>query len=138
MELKDGQSFAIAGLLDNMSQNDGAAVPFLGELPIIGYLFKSMSKRAEQTELMVLITPRLVQPLNPDEVPPLPNGAGILHQETSAGNTGKTGDVSGRLEGSAGLVDAPARSETSAFRQAVRSVMHTQCAHVDHRSGGPS
>ena len=72
VELRDGQSFAIAGLLDNMSQNDGAAMPFLSKLPIIGYLFKSTSKRAEQTELMVLITPRLVRALNPDEVPPLP------------------------------------------------------------------
>ena len=45
---------------------------FLSKLPIIGTLFKSKSERAEQTELMVLITPRLVRPLDPDEVPPLP------------------------------------------------------------------
>jgi pilus assembly protein CpaC len=72
VELRDGQSFAIAGLLDNISQNDRTAVPVLSRLPIIGSLFKSKSERAEQTELMVLITPRLVKPLDPDEVPPLP------------------------------------------------------------------
>jgi pilus assembly protein CpaC len=72
VELRDGQSFAIAGLLNNLSQDDSAAIPILGSLPIIGHLFKSKSERAEQTELMVLITPRLVRPLNPDEVPPLP------------------------------------------------------------------
>ena len=72
VELRDGQSFAIAGLLDNISQDDTAAIPILSRLPIIGTLFKSKAERAEQTELMVLITPRLVRPLDPDEVPPLP------------------------------------------------------------------
>jgi pilus assembly protein CpaC len=72
VELRDGQSFAIAGLLSNITQNDGANVPFLSKIPIIGYLFKSNADRKERTELMVLVTPRLVRPLNPDEVPPLP------------------------------------------------------------------
>ena len=57
VELRDGQSFAIAGLLDNQTQNDKAAIPILSKLPIIGPLFKSKADRAEQTELMVLITP---------------------------------------------------------------------------------
>ena len=72
VELRDGQSFAIAGLLDNISQDDRSAIPILSKLPIIGPLFKSKAERAEQTELMVLITPRLVRALDPDEVPPLP------------------------------------------------------------------
>ena len=72
VELRDGQSFAIAGLLNNMSQDDVAEVPGLSKLPIIGHLFRSKAQRADQTELMVLITPQLVRPLNPDEVPPLP------------------------------------------------------------------
>jgi pilus assembly protein CpaC len=72
VELRDGQSFAIAGLLNNVTQEDKAAIPILSKLPIIGALFKSKSDRAERTELMVLITPRLVRPLDPDEVPPLP------------------------------------------------------------------
>jgi pilus assembly protein CpaC len=72
VELRDGQSFAIAGLLNNITQNDGANVPFLSKIPIIGYLFKSNADRKERTELIVLVTPRLVRPLNPDEVPALP------------------------------------------------------------------
>jgi pilus assembly protein CpaC len=72
VELRDGQSFAIAGLLDNISQDDKAAIPVLSSLPIIGNLFKTKAERAERTELMVLITPRLVKPMDPDEVPPLP------------------------------------------------------------------
>ena len=58
--------------MNNMSQTDRQAIPILSKLPIIGNLFKSKAERAEQTELMVLITPRLVRPLDPDEVPPLP------------------------------------------------------------------
>jgi pilus assembly protein CpaC len=72
VELRDGQSFAIAGLLNNVSQDDAAAIPILSRLPIIGHLFRSKADRAERTELMVLVTPRLVRPLDPDEVPALP------------------------------------------------------------------
>jgi pilus assembly protein CpaC len=98
VELRDGQSFAIAGLLDNMAQNDGAAVPILSQIPIIGNLFKSKSERAERTELMVLITPRLVRPLDPDEVPALPTAPGkFLRNE----------DIGGLMEGGGGTVDAP-------------------------------
>lgn len=105
VELRDGQSFAIAGLLDNMSQNDNAAVPLLSRLPIIGPLFKSTARRTEQTELMVLITPRLVRALDPDEVPPLPT-----RPDSFIGNPG---DIGGRLEGDAGLLDAPRRTSAS-------------------------
>jgi pilus assembly protein CpaC len=76
VELRDGQSFAIAGLMNNLSQADNQAIPVLSKLPIIGNLFKSRADRAEQTELLVLITPRLVRPLDPDEVPPLPTEPG--------------------------------------------------------------
>jgi pilus assembly protein CpaC len=107
VELKDGQSFAIAGLLDNISQNDTAAVPVMSKLPIVGPLFKSRSKRAEQTELMVLITPRLVRALDPDEVPPLPTTTSpFIKRPGSQGDA--SGDIGQRLEGDAGVVDAPA------------------------------
>jgi pilus assembly protein CpaC len=72
VELRDGQSFAIAGLLNTVGQHDQAAIPYLSAIPVIGKLFQSKTKRSEATELMVLVTPRLVRPWNPDEVPPLP------------------------------------------------------------------
>ncbi len=99
VELRDGQSFAIAGLLDNINQDDTAAIPILSKLPIIGYLFKSKAERKEETELMVLITPHLVRPLNPDEVPALP---------TNIKPNIKGGDLGQQLDGAAGIVDAPA------------------------------
>jgi pilus assembly protein CpaC len=91
VELRDGQSFAVAGLLNNISQTDRQAIPILSRLPIIGYLFKSKAARKEQTELMVLITPRLVRPLDPDEVPPLPTRPGeFLGPEGTEGAPGMT------------------------------------------------
>ncbi len=107
VELRDGQSFAIAGLLDNESQNDKSAIPILSKLPIIGPLFKSKAERAEQTELMVLITPRLVRALDPDEVPPLPTRPDTFIKRPAAPVKG-SGGVGDHLEGGAGLVDAPA------------------------------
>ena len=103
VELRDGQTFAIAGLMNNMSQNDAAAIPILSKLPIIGTLFKSTAKRADQTELMVLITPRLVRPLEPDEVPPLPTDSNQFIDK----NGDAAAAVSDQLDGGAGLVDAP-------------------------------
>jgi pilus assembly protein CpaC len=101
VELRDGQSFAIAGLLDNISQEDDANIPFLSKIPIVGYLFKSKAERATQTELMVLITPRLVRPLDPDEVPPLPT-----RFKPFLGGPGGSGGVGQGFEGT-GMVDAP-------------------------------
>lgn len=109
VELRDGQSFAIAGLLDNQAQNDNAAIPLLSKLPIIGPLFKSKSSRAEQTELMVLITPRLVRPLDPDEVPALPTRPETFLKKPAAG--AQKSDVGDQLEGGAGLVDAPSAGD---------------------------
>jgi pilus assembly protein CpaC len=105
VELRDGQSFAIAGLLDNVNQDDTAAIPILSKLPIIGYLFKSKAERKEQTELMVLITPHLVRPLNPDEVPALPTK--IKPVIKSGG-----GDIGQQLDGAAGIADAPAAKKS--------------------------
>jgi pilus assembly protein CpaC len=104
VELRDGQSFAIAGLLDNVAQEDRSAIPILSQIPIIGNIFKSRAKRSERTELMVLITPRLVRPLNPDEVPPLPT---IIKPPAKGGRGGGGGDVGSRIQGGAGLMDAP-------------------------------
>jgi pilus assembly protein CpaC len=115
VELKDGQSFAIAGLLDNLTQEDSAAIPLLSRLPIIGNLFKSKADRAERTELMVLITPRLVRALEPDEVPPLPTlprrflpaptPGGV--DKGAPGNPDKGGTEPSAAAPSAALVDAP-------------------------------
>ena len=106
VELRDGQSFAIAGLLNNLSQTDRQAIPMLSRLPIIGTLFKSKAARAEQTELMVLITPRLVRPLDPDEVPALPTRPGSFLTPTEEEMREDYGTTSPSRPRRA-LVDAP-------------------------------
>jgi pilus assembly protein CpaC len=100
IELRDGQSFAIAGLMNNISQDARNQIPGLGSLPIIGYLFKNMSVRKERTELMVLVTPHLVRPLDPDEVPSLPTDPRMFLKPGGSG----VGDA---LQGGGGTVDGP-------------------------------
>jgi len=63
VELRDGQSFAIAGLLRNDFQDTVRQVPVLGSLPIIGTLFRSTGFQKDQTELVMIVTPRLVKPV---------------------------------------------------------------------------
>ncbi len=72
VELKDGETFAIAGLLDSRVQNVINKIPWLGDVPILGYLFKSRSTKKTQDELLVVITPRLVKPLTAEEKAQLP------------------------------------------------------------------
>ncbi|MDB5757021.1 MAG: outer rane channel protein [Burkholderia sp.] len=67
VQLRDGQSFAIGGLIrDNLSQNIHA-LPVLGEVPVLGALFRSSDFQSDRSELVFIVTPRLVQPL-PDVI----------------------------------------------------------------------
>lgn len=70
IELQDGQSFAIAGLVDNAMIQDIDKIPLLGDIPILGSLFRSKEVRNNRTELLVIVTPHIVQPM--DEQPPVP------------------------------------------------------------------
>jgi len=72
IELADGQTFAIAGLIDNSILEDIDKIPVLGDIPILGSLFRSKELRQNKSELLVLVTPRLVQPL--DVAPEVPTG----------------------------------------------------------------
>lgn len=68
VELRDGESFAIAGLLRKDFATTVNQLPLLGSIPIIGSLFRSSSFRKGETELLIVITPRLVQPIRPEQV----------------------------------------------------------------------
>ena len=71
VELGSGQSFMIAGLLRNHNTNDINKAPFLGDLPIIGALFRSTSFRRDETELVIIVTPYLVRPTSGQLATPL-------------------------------------------------------------------
>lgn len=64
VELRNDQSFAIAGLLQNTTSNSKAQTPWLGDVPILGALFRSSRYQKSETELMIIVTPRLVQPVS--------------------------------------------------------------------------
>lgn len=63
VEVRDGQSFAIAGLLQNNFKDNIEQVPFLGDIPILGVLFRSSQFQRDETELVIVVTPRLVSPV---------------------------------------------------------------------------
>ena len=68
VELRDGQSFAVAGLLQNETALSQDQLPWIGDVPILGSLFKSSSFQKHDTELVVIVTPRFVRPVTPDQV----------------------------------------------------------------------
>ncbi|MFD1341178.1 type II and III secretion system protein family protein [Litorisediminicola beolgyonensis] len=67
VSLRDGQSFAIAGLLQANNARSVEQVPWLGQLPILGALFRSSGFQKRETDLVILVTPRLVRPATPNE-----------------------------------------------------------------------
>ncbi len=72
VELKEGQSFMIAGLMDDRATEQMSRIPGLSNIPILGQLFKSRLERKSKTELVVIVTPEIVKPYNPDEKLPIP------------------------------------------------------------------
>ena len=70
VELGSGQSFMIAGLLQNHHSNNVEKAPFLGDLPILGALFRSTSFQRQETELVIIVTPYLVRPVSNQLVTP--------------------------------------------------------------------
>lgn len=68
LELRDGESFAIAGLLQQDTKVNSSQLPILGSLPIIGSLFRSTRYQKGETELLIIVTPRLVAPIRPGQV----------------------------------------------------------------------
>jgi pilus assembly protein CpaC len=70
VELSDGQSFAIGGLLQDNTRESIKRFPILGEIPILGALFRSTEFQKNKTELLIVVTPRLVKPLQANYILP--------------------------------------------------------------------
>lgn len=111
VQLNDGQSFAIAGLIKSNVTESMKRLPVLGEIPVLGALFRSNEFQDDQTELMFVVTPRLVKPLPPDYALPTDHFAPPSRGEFF---------IEGRMEGStpraaentppaAAVPEAPAR-----------------------------
>lgn len=63
VELRDGQSFAIAGLLQSLNAKEARQVPWVGNVPVIGTLFRSSAFQKKESDLVIIVTPRLVRPV---------------------------------------------------------------------------
>jgi pilus assembly protein CpaC len=117
VELRDGQSFALAGLLDNNETKSLSKIPVIGDIPILGNLFKSSSFQKQETELMFIITADLVKPVNSDELPKMKGVDGLRNGSPlgvePAGGDGISGN-SGFSTGSAteGAAVNPKRTPT--------------------------
>jgi pilus assembly protein CpaC len=97
VELRDGQSFALAGLLDNSETRNLSKVPVVGDIPIIGNLFKSTQFQKNETELVFIVTADLVKPVNRDDIPNmrtldgLKNGSPLGLEPKGEGISGASG-----------------------------------------------
>jgi pilus assembly protein CpaC len=67
LELRDGQSFAMAGLLYTNHNKNMRQLPWIGEVPVLGALFRSAAFQRKETDLVIIVTPRLVRPVRPGE-----------------------------------------------------------------------
>ncbi len=65
VQLRDGQSFVMAGLLQHSREVNRRQLPWLGNVPVLGALFRSVSYRRKETDLVIIVTPRLVKPIEP-------------------------------------------------------------------------
>lgn len=117
VEIGSGQTFAIGGLLSERVRAVSRRVPALGDVPILGALFSSKDYQYDETELVVLVTPELVEPLSPDQVTYIPGGNYIVPNDFEL-------YLMGELEGRSGRetpvlqprVHAGAESESSEFQ----------------------
>lgn len=106
LELRDGQSFVLAGLLQNQSKAQQQQMPWLGDLPVLGALFSSKAYQKNETDLVIIVTPRLARPARPGD--PI---------RTPLDNTLAANDLDFFLGGKAELARGPAvRGETAALR----------------------
>jgi pilus assembly protein CpaC len=116
VELRDGQSFALAGLLDNNETMSLSKVPGLGDVPILGNLFRSKQFQKNESELMFIVTTQIVKPVNRDDLPRIPavenmkNGSLLGVEPKSSGAV--TGPPAG-VTGPTGFIVAPTNGATA-------------------------
>jgi pilus assembly protein CpaC len=72
VELAEGQTFVVAGLMDNRETSAMSQIPIISSIPVIGQLFKSKIERKNSTELVMLVTPEVTEPLGPNDPKPSP------------------------------------------------------------------
>ncbi len=114
VELASGQSFAIAGLLSESSEENLFKTPGIGDIPILGALFKSEKFRRDETELLIVVTVYLVRPVSNERIP-LPTDPFMLSVPGAAGTASGNGAVAQTVPVSpAGALD-PAQASSAQY-----------------------
>ena len=90
VELRDGQSFVIGGLLQSNGQNAISQLPWLGDVPVLGALFRSTQYQKNETDLAIIVTPRLVRPARPGDVIKTPLDSSLPVNDVDLFLMGKT------------------------------------------------
>jgi pilus assembly protein CpaC len=90
VELHDGQSFVIGGLLQSTGKNAISQLPWLGDVPVLGALFRSASYQKDETDLAIIVTPRLVRPARPGDVVKTPLDSSLPVNDVDLFLMGKT------------------------------------------------
>ncbi|WP_175952431.1 type II and III secretion system protein family protein [Burkholderia sp. BCC0405] len=120
VQMSDGESFAIGGLIKDNVSGALKAIPGVGEVPVLGALFRSTSFQQDRTELIFLITPHLVKPLQTADVPlptdsfSKPNEADVYATGNMEGRGGVRKPVAQPSNGAAAAPQAPAQAPASA------------------------
>lgn len=104
LELQSGQTFAIAGLLDQKDNASVSKIPLLGDLPVLGTLFRSVRYSREDTEMVVLVTASLIEPSSNELNPPVPGDFHVVPSDWEL-------YAEGRLEGRSKIRVAPAQKD---------------------------
>ena len=112
IELRDGQSFVIGGLLQNKSTTHQQQLPWLGDVPVLGALFSSKRYQKDETDLAIIVTPRLVRPTRPGDL-----------VKTPLDNTLPANDIDFFLMGKAEVTPADARLAVGHQRRFVGHIL---------------
>src|SRR3989441_10522573 len=137
VELRDGQSFALAGLLDNNETRSLSRVPVLSDVPLLGNLFKSKSFQKQETELMFICTAQMIKPMNPDDLPRmrgvdgLKSGSPLGVEPKGEGINGRSGySIGGEVKPEGSSQAAPAQTEKKTEATNTPATVQTAVAEV--------
>ncbi len=137
VELRDGQSFALAGLLDNNETKSLSRVPVLSDVPLLGNLFKSKSFQKQETELMFICTAQMIKPMNPDDLPRmrgvdgLKSGSPLGVEPKGEGINGRSGySIGGEAKPEGSSQTAPVQTEKKTETTSTPSTMQAAVVEV--------
>lgn len=137
LELRDGQSFALAGLLSNTENRALSKVPVIGDVPVLGSLFKSKSYMKQETELVFIMTAQLVRPVNGDDLPKMRGLDGIQSTSPLLGVEPKGEGIKGASGYSTSGSATDAEQSSAEKSQAEKSAVKSENAEVKTETAAP-